>query len=424
MRDAHSRRVEPGAAFAEGWNYNLQVKDDELFVTATFPRGVGPLFRVAEGGGVAIRNLRFRGSPRELTGDTLSVPECKDSVCTFSYTFAYKRFALGEQNLDTALWSKSFAILQPRIYLLHPTYGPFSHTAKICAEKEVVIAAEKRDGCYVFPAIETIERVPYSTIGPVSIAVLGKATSRVQLIAPTDWPLLPRAQIWATRSADAVTSLYGGFPLVPTQVSIVGRPGAQVHFGFTRAATGGSIVMHVGEETDDRAFAEDWMLTHEMVHLGFPSLPISHRWIEEGFATYGELLAKRESGQASVAETWGQLTRYLPTGAAANDRDTLERAVTWSRIYWGGAAAWFSFDVALAKVGKAGVTHLAKRLHALGHHDGTVWTIAELSQFVDAETEKGFFERYVLAHHSRAIPGVSVLLRDLRREDRARIVRE
>ncbi len=71
-----------------------------MLVTATFPKGVGPLFRVAEGGGAAVRDLRVDGAGRELTGDSFSLPECNEAGCALSYTFAYRSFAMRERNLD------------------------------------------------------------------------------------------------------------------------------------------------------------------------------------------------------------------------------------------------------------------------------------------------------------------------------------
>ena len=47
--------------------------------------------------------------------------------------------------------------------------------------------------------------------------------------------------------------------------------GAQIRFG-------------VGQHSTPADFAEDWITTHEMVHLAFPAQEERHDWIEEGQA--------------------------------------------------------------------------------------------------------------------------------------------
>jgi hypothetical protein len=56
---------------------------------------------------------------------------------------------------------------------------------------------------------------------------------------------------------------------------------------------GGRISIRVGNETSLSELASDWMLTHEMVHLAFPSVDEKHHWIEEGIATYVESRASQ-----------------------------------------------------------------------------------------------------------------------------------
>ena len=54
------------------------------------------------------------------------------------------------------------------------------------------------------------------------------------------------------------------------------------------AKEGGRISISRGQRNDDARAELDWMLTHEMVHLSFPSMADEHHWIEEGIATYVE----------------------------------------------------------------------------------------------------------------------------------------
>jgi hypothetical protein len=44
----------------------------------------------------------------------------------------------------------------------------------------------------------------------------------------------------------------------------------------------------VGQHVTQADLDDDWVLTHEMIHFGFPSVEERHHWIEEGIATYVE----------------------------------------------------------------------------------------------------------------------------------------
>ena len=54
---------------------------------------------------------------------------------------------------------------------------------------------------------------------------------------------------------------------------------------------GGLIRISVGARTTPAELKQDWMMTHEMVHLTFPSVGEEHHWMEEGGAVYVEPIA-------------------------------------------------------------------------------------------------------------------------------------
>jgi predicted metalloprotease with PDZ domain len=90
-------------------------------------------------------------------------------------------------------------------------------------------------------------------------------------------------------------------------------------------------------------------MTHEMVHLAFPSVAESHHWIEEGIATYVEPIARARAGNLSEEKVWGDLVDGLPQGLPkAGDRG-LDFTPTWGRTYWGGALFCLLADVEIRK---------------------------------------------------------------------------
>jgi hypothetical protein len=93
----------------------------------------------------------------------------------------------------------------------------------------------------------------------------------------------------------------------------------------------------VGRETPKGEFADDWVLTHEMVHLGFPTMPRQNAWIEEGIATYVEPIARARAGIISPEEVWKGLLWGMPHGLPEEGDRGLDNTRTWGRLYWGGA---------------------------------------------------------------------------------------
>ena len=82
---------------------------------------------------------------------------------------------------------------------------------------------------------------------------------------------------------------------------------------------------------------DDWVLTHEMIHLAFPNMASNHHWIEEGISTYVEPVARAQVGNIPVTEVWRQWIRDMPQGEPAAGDQGLDRTPTWGRTYWGGA---------------------------------------------------------------------------------------
>jgi hypothetical protein len=82
---------------------------------------------------------------------------------------------------------------------------------------------------------------------------------------------------WVRWAAESVTSYYGRFPVPQLLLRIVPSDGRGVRGGKTFGReNGGFITIHVGKQAQFSDLASDWMLTHEMVHLSFPSVADNH----------------------------------------------------------------------------------------------------------------------------------------------------
>ncbi len=93
----------------------------------------------------------------------------------------------------------------------------------------------------------------------------------------------------------------------------------------------------------------DWMLTHEMVHLSFPSMADKHHWIEEGIAVYVEPIARIQAKQMTAEKMWADLVRDMPKGLPQEGDQGLDHTRSWGRTYWGGALFCFVADVEIRR---------------------------------------------------------------------------
>ena len=154
---------------------------------------------------------------------------------------------------------------------------------------------------------------------------------------------------WVKSAAKSVAAYYGRFPVPQVLIRITPFKGRGVHNGMTFGDRGGRITIRVGNETSPSEFASDWMLTHEMVHLAFPSVDEKHHWIEEGIATYVEPIARIQAGNLKAERMWLDLVRDMPQGLPQVGDRGLDHTHTWGRTYWGGALFCLLADVEIRR---------------------------------------------------------------------------
>ena len=181
--------------------------------------------------------------------------------------------------------------------------------------------------------------------GPAAVAVPG-GTVDVTISAQSAG--VTRAQVleWVEGSARAVAAYYGTFPVERVRRYVRTGGSRGVCGGQTRGGPrGASIEIAMGDATTEGDLREDWQLTHEMVHLAFPSMPRGQSWIEEGIAVYVEPIARARAGRASVDNIWRWMTRGLPQGLAGVQQRGLDQSRSWGATYWGGALFCLLADV-------------------------------------------------------------------------------
>ena len=153
----------------------------------------------------------------------------------------------------------------------------------------------------------------------------------------------PELLKWIDDATAAVTGYYGKFPVPRLRLVILLDQREGVHAGNERG--GRRITIRLGSSTSGADLDDDWQLTHEFFHLGFPDVPDRYHWMEEGLSTYLEPIARARAGHLSPERVWQDMVHGMPRGLPeAGDRG-LDRTPTWGRTYWGGALFWLLADV-------------------------------------------------------------------------------
>jgi hypothetical protein len=156
---------------------------------------------------------------------------------------------------------------------------------------------------------------------------------------------------WVHEAASGVARWYGGFPVRDVRVRFKWQTSARFGFGFGFAERHphARVTLKVGAAVRASDLRTDWVLVHELLHLGVPAVPDESHWFSEGVATYAEGFVRAQMGWITADERWRELLQRLPDGQPKAGDLGLDRTKTWARTYWGGALFCFVWDVQLRR---------------------------------------------------------------------------
>lgn len=272
-------------------------------------------------------------------------------VCTAPCRYHYERSARPVGTLAQLLLSPPGSRAAIRIR------APKSFTAALRREGEVFVGTLDDLGApYAIGAVRAVREG--STTLDVVFAPGRRASTAPGARASTDVEILA----WLARSLHSVRGYYARAPFAHALVTVEGYPRDEI-FGMTDHHGEGSIGLQFGP-TSRVDGDDDWVATHELLHLSFPFVGREHAWFSEGMATYVEPIARVRSGDLDVDTMWRDLARGLPKGQPGEDDEGLENTRTWARTYWGGALFYFVVDVELRiRTGNArGLEHALRAL--------------------------------------------------------------
>lgn len=194
------------------------------------------------------------------------------------------------------------------------------------------------------------------------------------------------------KATSAVVAYFGRFPVSRARVLVVpvadrgGDPqgttwGDMNGFqGFTRLRT--------GEHTTQADLDDDWVATHELVHMAFPSQDRDYHWIEEGLATYIEPLARVKTGELTARKVWGDMFRDMHQGEPAPGDQGLDHTHTWGRTYWGGALFCLVADIEIRRetANRKGLEDALRAIVAAGGTIDQEWPLEKAFDIGDRAT--------------------------------------
>lgn len=303
----------------------------------------------------ALEILAPAGARPERRGAAFVVP-CA-SGCRVRYAYRLRDAALAIHDGDTALAVGASVLAPPSTWLLHPREAPDGarYRFHVVSPGSAKLATGVRPATApsTFEALcRDLPQSSYAVVGPFhrSSHVVGGAT--IDLAVAEDPAGLVAADLgrWVERSAGVLTSLYGRFPTDRLTVIVSRAPDGSPTRGKTLGDGGAAIWLRAGAAVNPSNVAEDWVLVHEMLHVGFPSIPREHAWLAEGLPSYVEPFLRARAGLVSTDKVWRELYEGLPQGLPApGDASGLVGSTTIERVYWGGTAFFLEADLEIRK---------------------------------------------------------------------------
>jgi hypothetical protein len=183
------------------------------------------------------------------------------------------------------------------------------------------------------------------------------------------------------RAGEAIVAYYGRFP-VPRLLTVILPVGAGMQ-GKTMGEGGATILL--APDDDPARAPDDWVATHEMVHVATPDLPRAQLWLTEGLATYVEPIARARAGELTPAKVWADMLDGMPKGQRHERDRGLDGTHDWGRLYWGGALFCLLADVAIreATANRQGLEDALRAVLAAGGTIEEAWSVARFLDEAD-----------------------------------------
>ena len=389
------------SAAPPAWDYEVAAGPAarELAVEARFGRAVGSALTFDEGMGAFVdafevaRGAEWTSVP--ANGDLFLAPACERGPCRVRYRVRLLEAARTLERRGVAHTNGDVVLAPPSSWLAQPLRdtGPGRYRFRVSLSAGVSFATgvfpAESDGAYE-ATTEDLAQAPYSAFGPLDQVRVNAPGGAVDVAMAALSGSVSKQDVvdWVERSARAVAGYYGTFPVSRAQVIVLPGGRRSVGFGTTLGNGGASIIVWLGPSASRTHLERDWVLVHEMTHLGFPNVPRAQHWLEEGLATYVEPIARARAGLLPDAEVWRGLVQGLPNGQPRAGENGFDRTRRWGALYWGGALYWFLADLEIREqtAGRRSVDDALRAIRAQGGTIAVRWPLERTLETGDRAT--------------------------------------
>jgi hypothetical protein len=275
-----------------------------------------------------------------------------------------------------------------------------------------IIAYRTGRGPYDWPAA-----VAFGTFTERELEV-GGAKLRISVLhgsPAVEWELVRE---WLTRAAQAVTTLYGRFPVDTAQILVV--PGARgdepVPWAFVLRGGMASVHFFINQRRTLDEFLADWTAVHELSHLLLPYVRPEDAWLSEGTASYYQNVLRARSGVITAADAWQRLhsgfrrgMKSMPGITLADATERMYRDGAFMRVYWHGAATLLLADQRLRArtQGRESLDTALAKLQQCCLAPDQGWQASTLFAKLDALTGTSVFGELLAEQNASRFPDLS-----------------
>jgi hypothetical protein len=260
----------------------------------------------------------------------------------------------------------------------------------------------------------------FAAFGHVRHRLIDAAGSTIEIAIVGDAKLTltdDEVATWVREDAECIARLYTRFPVPRATVFIVPIEDAtDVVFGKVLSLGGASIIALTGTALTAKGTHSDWVLVHEMTHLGFPTM-YGVRWLTEGLATYYEPVLRTRAGWHTPEWLWGDFATAMKRGVPAEGAElALEKRDSIDDWYWGGALFVMMADVAIrgATSNQKSFDDVMRAVLRKGGDATVVWSMEDVIATARAETGTNVFGDFVTRYATKGQRvDLERLLRDL-----------
>jgi hypothetical protein len=350
-------------------------------------------------------------SPLVRDGDAFLAPACR-SRCAIRYALDLDDLASSCHRMDCARRVGDSMLGRASIFLLRPEpMGDATFHVRVVGRNAQRFATglRREAGGFAFSS-SALGEASFTAFGAIRRAELALPEARVD-VAFLGPPLSmgdAAALEFIRESADCVTRLFHRFPVDATVFVVPVHGAREVVFGRVMSLAGAGVALLFGDATPASGARDNWVVVHELLHLGSPSFAGEGRWLEEGLATYYEPILRERAGWMTEAALWTHFVREMPRGLRRpGDPPSLEGRDDIDSTYWGGALFALLADVR-SREATGGARSLDDAMRLVRDREGDATHAARLADFMRTADEATGTRDVSAVYESWAVRGEDV----------------